>query len=74
MKQQIKYSIELVKALEIKPNAKYLLIFPEPKEKDKGSLQQLNTALQELFQSQVVAIFVHDVNEVKIAELVKEDK
>ncbi len=72
MKQQIKYIIETAKALEIKPNAKYLLIFPNPPDNKSGNLSQIDKALQNIFDGQVLALFVKDVTDVKIAELVKE--
>lgn len=59
------------KVFEMKDDAKYLLIFPAT---DHGDLASLNKILGKFFgDKKVLALFVNDVNDVKIAELLEAD-
>lgn len=57
------------KIFELKENAKYLLVFPTV---EKGDLEGLNDVLSKFFgEKKVIALFVNDINDVKIAELLE---
>lgn len=62
------------KTLDIHPNHNYLIILDKKDAGTKGDLKELNTAIQELFEdARVLAIFVSDLNAVKIAEYFKDE-
>ena len=58
------------KVLEIKKDGRYLLIMPKD-----SQLTKIAPAIEKLFgKSKVLVLAVNDVNEIKIAELLKEKK
>ena len=64
-------NITPAKAIEIKPNGKYLLIFNKDASSDR-ELTLLNEALKNLFgKTQVLAIFVEDIDKLKFGEVVE---
>ena len=64
-------NITPAKAIEIKPNGKYLLIFKRDASTDR-ELTLLNEALKNLFgKTQVLAIFVEDIDKLKFGEVVE---
>ncbi|MBK9272895.1 MAG: hypothetical protein IPM48_15025 [Saprospiraceae bacterium] len=63
------------KILKINPKGRYLLIFDKEDAGDQKSLVELNIQLRELFgRAKVLAIFVKDINSVKITELIENEK
>lgn len=66
--------IEIVKAkgFEIKPKGKYLIILDRADAGHQNDLVEFNERLSELFgKTKVLAIFLKDMNNVKIAELIE---
>jgi len=62
-----------IKTLEIKPEGRYLLVLPKSSAGTEAELTQLNEALKNLFGSaRVLAIFVNEISDVKIAALMEE--
>jgi hypothetical protein len=73
--KEVKYSLQPATTLHIVPGHNYLIIFPKTAEtENENNLAQLNRALLKLFEgSKVLALFADQVNDIKIAEVFRDE-